>query len=409
MGGAPSSPGAAFGWLEQRLAWRRLRQLDLKLRIELALLALLIGGFLFWQVRIPLVGVAQRHGPVLAAGWVFAALLVLAGLGVALVAQQTARAMRRGPDGPEWLALPVSGRELEGHLRRESGRRAGWILVPAAGLLAASVGLLPGVWIVLEGVWFGLLFVLATRLGGLIGSRHATRSISTGPSVDPLLVLLSRPRTSGSGARWRPARWARSPVWGVLAAKDLLLTSRNPALLRRAAMAAVLGLLSLAAWRLPWALPVRHALGFALLLLSATSLAEWLIALSGRDPFSLLRSLPAAPSTIWGSRMLWAWVALVFLSLGMWLVDPGIAPEAERLYLAWSGAAIVGIVMLGVNYGLTLFPRADLAQRMLMLSLSLAMAASLILPLSGWVVLASGVFHSARRLHRWHRLEELAC
>ena len=35
-----------------------------------------------------------------------------------------------------------------------------------------------------------------------------------------------------------------------------------------------------------------------------------------------------------------------------------------------------------------------------------AKAGSLMIPLMGWLVLASAVFHSTRRLTRWSRLEE---
>jgi hypothetical protein len=66
----------------------------------------------------------------------------------------------------------------------------------------------------------------------------------------------------------------------------------------------------------------------------------------------------------------------------------------------------LGIAALGVNYGVTLFPRADVAQRLLGLSLGLAVAASIMIPLSGWVVLLFAVAHSARRLTQWPRLEE---
>jgi hypothetical protein len=41
------------------------------------------------------------------------------------------------------------------------------------------------------------------------------------------------------------------------------------------------------------------------------------------------------------------------------------------------------------------------------LSLGLSVAASLMIPLMGWFVLITGVIHSARRLGRWSRLEDL--
>jgi len=59
-----------------------------------------------------------------------------------------------------------------------------------------------------------------------------------------------------------------------------------------------------------------------------------------------------------------------------------------------------------VNYSVTLFPRADHAQRVYGLSLGIAVVGSLLIPLVGWIVLLTAILHSARRLPRWPRLEE---
>jgi len=39
------------------------------------------------------------------------------------------------------------------------------------------------------------------------------------------------------------------------------------------------------------------------------------------------------------------------------------------------------------------------------LTLSIAMAASLMIPLLGWILLLTAVIHSARRVPRWSRIE----
>ncbi|MEO5617399.1 MAG: hypothetical protein ABIS67_06480, partial [Candidatus Eisenbacteria bacterium] len=70
------------------------------------------------------------------------------------------------------------------------------------------------------------------------------------------------------------------------------------------------------------------------------------------------------------------------------------------------GLASLAITMLGVNYGISLYPRAEQAQRVLALSLGLSMAASLMVPLMGWIVLLTAVLHSSRRVARWSRAEE---
>ena len=82
------------------------------------------------------------------------------------------------------------------------------------------------------------------------------------------------------------------------------------------------------------------------------------------------------------------------------------SPDAHRLFLVWLGLATFCVGLLGANYGVTLFPRADVGGRMLLLSLGLAMAASLMIPLLGWVLLLTAVLHSLRRLPRWSRLED---
>src|SRR5207244_3786714 len=97
---------------------------------------------------------------------------------------------------------------------------------------------------------------------------------------------------------------------------------------------------------------------------------------------------------------------VVALELAHALAWRGTESGARTLFLVWTGGAGIAITTLAVNYGLTLFPRALAAQRLYMLSLGLAIAGSLMIPLMGWVVLLTGVIHSARRLPRWERLEE---
>jgi hypothetical protein len=61
---------------------------------------------------------------------------------------------------------------------------------------------------------------------------------------------------------------------------------------------------------------------------------------------------------------------------------------------------------LAVNYSLTLFPHAAVAQRLFNLALGVAIAVSLMIPMLGWVALLAALLHSARRLPRWGRSEE---
>jgi hypothetical protein len=110
--------------------------------------------------------------------------------------------------------------------------------------------------------------------------------------------------------------------------------------------------------------------------------------------------------SLWTARILWGVLGMLVLVVGHGLAARALAAGPLRLFLLWVGGAVLGIATLGLHYGLTLFPRTDLAQRLLGLSLGLAVIASLMFPLSGWLILLSAIAHSARRLPRWHGLEE---
>jgi hypothetical protein len=206
-------------------------------------------------------------------------------------------------------------------------------------------------------------------------------------------------------ARVAAARWGSRPPWLALAGKDLRLTLRLARMRRTALLPIAFAVASLLAWRLPGEPGLRHFAAFALSLLAAASLAEWLVVLSGSDPFDALRVLPLGVGTVWGARAVWGLAFAVAMTCGQALVARELAPHALQVFLVWSGLATLAIATLGVNYGVTLFPRADVAERLLGLSLGLAIAASVMLPLSGWIVLLTAVLHSARRLGHWSRLE----
>jgi hypothetical protein len=171
-------------------------------------------------------------------------------------------------------------------------------------------------------------------------------------------------------------------------------------------IALALWALSLWAWSLAGEPAMRHFVAFALVLAGAGALAQALVVLSGSDPFATLRVLPLGVASLWVARFSWAVIAVAALSAAHAVAARELSPLALRLFLGWGGAATLGVAALGVNYGVTLFPRADAAQRLLGLSLGLAIAASVMIPLSGWIVLLSAILHSARRLPYWSRLEE---
>jgi hypothetical protein len=405
---ALTSPQAvAFRRLERDLVRRRLLQLDPRMRVELALLGILIAGFLFWQVRVPLDGLVRARGPLAGLETVGVAWLALALLGTGLAAGEHGRRLRTGPRGPAWLALPCEPVRLERHLAWDSRSRLAWLAVPALGVLAAAVGLLPALWLLGLAALFAAMVHAAGLAGCALAYRVARRSVEPRPALFPIERVLAVAAPRAPRRRVAPATWQRTSPWVALTAKDLRLTLRLGAMRRTALLPIAFGVASLLAWRLPAEPGLRHFAAFALSLLAAATLAEWLVVLSGSDPFDALRVLPLGVGTVWGARAIWGVGFAIVLAMGQALAARELAPHALQVFLVWSGLATIVIATLGVNYGVTLFPRADVAQRLLGLSLGLAVAASIMLPLSGWVVLLTAVLHSARRLPRWARLEQI--
>ena len=395
-----------FRGLERALTRRRLMQLDPRMRAELALLGMLIAGFLFWQVRVPLDGLVRSRGPSAALGVMAVAWLILAVLGGVLAGSDHARRLRTGPCGPAWLALPLAPADLERHLAWESRSRMGWLAVPALGVLVAGFGIVPAWWLALLAVAFIGLLRLAGTLGCTIAYRAVAGATEPRPGLHPIERVLAVAAPRLARRQVAQATWRTAPGWVALAAKDLLLTLRIGTMRRAAALPIAFGFASLLAWQLSGEPALRHFTAFALALLAAAALAEWLIVLAGSDPFAALRVLPVGVMTVWGARAVWGVVGALGLVAAQAVAARELSPHALQLFLVWSGAATIAIAALGLNYGVTLFPRADLARRMLGLSLGLAMAASIMLPLSGWIILLTAVLHSARRLPRWARLEE---
>jgi hypothetical protein len=391
---------AAFRELQRRLTRRRIEQIDLRLRLELLALAAVGGGFLFWQVRVPLDGIARREGPLAAAR---ATAVALAG---AVAALRHARLLRRAP-GPAWLALPLPPGTVARHLAWESRRAALWLLPAALAVLLAAAGLVPA-WanMLLAAGFVGLLLATA-RISTALAAAVVARGSEPRPGLDPLTRTLATAARPERAPRVGPARWRRAPAWFALMAKDSRITLRPSAPRARAVAPLVFAALSAGVRWLPAGTPAdRHALAFALALAAAATFAEWIVAVSGSDPFTVLRGLPLGAAAVWGARAAWALLAAMVLVSLQAATACGLSAPALRLFLAWTGLAAFGIGALGANYAVTLFPRADVAARQLTLSLAFALAASFILPLSGWVVLLTAFLHSGRRLPRWAWLEE---
>src|SRR5262245_55294159 len=270
---------SAFRYLRHRLTRRRFSQLDLRLRIELLLLASLMTGFVFWQVRAPFASVAYSSGAVGVLAALGGTWAVLALLATGVVAGRHGYRLSRGAPGPAWLALPATDRVLARHLAWDSSLLAGWIAVPALGVWCGALGLLPWSWAVLLAPPLALLLVGASRLGGWLGGHLARWRVRRSPARGIAAVLAEAGPPIGS--RHLPAAsWARRPPWLALALKDLRVTSRVAPVRRHLVTALLFWLLSVLAWRLPsppHMSDLEYVAAFFLALLGSAALGEWLV------------------------------------------------------------------------------------------------------------------------------------
>jgi hypothetical protein len=253
---------------------------------------------------------------------------------------------------------------------------------------------------------FAVSFVLAGRIATLVARRTTRPAPGPDPSRDPiarLLVVATRP--APRARQGRVPAWRRLPRWRALWSKDLLLARRSPAVRRRAWVSVLFAALSVACWWIDAPPALLRVLAFGLALLAAATFGEWLIGLAGEDPFAILRALPVGLGDLWRSRMAWGVSMTIALTLGQISALRLLTPAALELFLIWTAAASALFTMLATHYGITLYPRADAAQRVYSLTLGIAIAASLMIPLMGWVTLLAAVLHSARRLPRWSRLD----
>lgn len=407
----PTSP--AFARLRRDLMRGRWRRLDPRLRFQVAAIAALLAAPAFWQLRLRYADLALGSGTGGAGLGLLATLAGIAVVGSVGTALRLRRRLRRLPPGPVWTTLPATARELIElqAWEAEMPLRALWALAIAALAAAATVA---DVGSLLTGV---ALFPLAWA-GGRVAAVRAALAARGRPSAPALDDADAATRSLGCLAEaWavkRPARarerrregaWRRMPAVLALVSKDLLLLRHARQPRATLGLAVALGVASVAVWELPT--PALRAMAFAVALAALAALGEWLIALGGRDPFPLLRSLPTGVGTIWSARMLLGAVATTALAIAHGLAARGPAPllHASLGWLVVSGFAITA---LAVNLQLTLFPQSEPALRLFMLALALAVVCSVMIPLLGWIVLLAAVLQSSRKLARWWVLEDVA-
>lgn len=403
---APTADSAlAFHRLERDLVRRRLSALDGVLRVELALIGLLVGAFTFWQARIPFAGAAHAAGASAVAREMAIRLGLLVAGGASIAGARHAWVLHGNLPGPAWLALPVPAERVHRHLVWGSTQHALWPALPALAVILAAWGLVPPAWLALAAAGFVWLLLESARLACRLALVLARAGLGPGPSAPPLVRLLARMRRPAHRERVRPAAWRAESAWRAIARKDATVSLR-PGLPRRRLAAA---LPWLAAASVLWWLPIEprllHFAGFAMSLVAAGLFGEWLLALAGADPFLATRILPVPAAPLWAARAAWASLVAAAILLAQAGAVRSLAPQALGVYAVWVGCATLAVGLLAVHYGITLHPRADEARRLYGLSLGLAIAASLMIPLMGWIVLLTAVIHSLRRVPRWVRPE----
>jgi hypothetical protein len=403
----PVPLASAFRDLESALLRRRFQQLDPVLRLEIAAIAALVAAFVGWQLRIPLDGIARSGGSGAAARALALRLLGLALLAAIAAGARYARRLR-GPDRPEpaWLALPLPPPAIARHLAWDARRVVPWALVPALGALGAAVGLVPTPLLLLIAAAFVALLVPAGHAGCAIAVLLATPGTAAAGGVEaPWPDRIERSLALGPPETRAPrrsrARWRHEAPWRALWRKDLLIALRTAPVLVRGRSLIVVMALSALVWRLPVEPAFAHLAAFALALTAGALLAGWLIELAGADPFATLRGLPLGAAPVWGSRAAWALAGAGALAALHALARPALAPPALAVFLVWIAGAALALGVLGAQLGITLHPRADHARRVLGMSLFVAVAASLMIPLLGWMLLFAALLHSAFGLRRW--------
>jgi hypothetical protein len=394
----------AFRSLDRRLAGRRYAALGTRGRAMLALLGMNAAAFAYWQAHGPLAGLVRAHGARAGTLAILGALAALALAGGALTAWRRA-ALAARPPGPEWLALPVPPGHVVAHLRTEARWAGAIACAPALGVLLACAGRLPAGAIALLAAAFTLAWIGATQAGAAIAWRArlapdaASRPL---PAATRALVTAAR---SGRTRALAPPRWRREPAWRALARLDALVSWRGAAPRARLAWVALGLLAGFAAWLAPAPPLTRRALAFAGFLPACAMLGAWAIVRTCAEAEVALRPLPLALRDAWRARAGAMAVIVCGSALLHALLAAGFGPAARAgLFVVWVVPGFV-TALLGLHYALTLGRRATLAEGLYVAWLTVALVASLMIPLLGWGVLLAGVVHSSLRLSRWWRPE----
>ena len=391
---------AAFRRLRRALIVRRLRRLDPILRLELSLLGVLGAAGIAWQARLPLDRLAHTNGAAAVTGALSAALAACAVFGGMVTCADHARRLGHRPAGPEWLTLPIPPRTIVEQSAWESRLHALWMLPVALGALSAATGLVPWWTLVLLAAAFLALLGVSSHAGAAFATRLAlgrSRAGAAQPAGARAPERLFVTTHTARSARQTPARWSDGAARSFLL-KDLAITLRRTPARSRASIWVALLVLAIALWALPLEPAAAAMFSAALLLAAAATLADWMIALSSGDPYPLLAVLPLSARRVWTLRAAVVAAASAVTALLLALVARPLEAGARAQLVVALALATLLIGVLGVTYGVTLFPRVETAQRRGLRWLALALAASAMFPLAGWVLLLGALAHALRRL-----------
>jgi hypothetical protein len=400
----PPDTRAAFRILESRLAARRIAAMDVRMRLTLGAIVVLLTGFVFWQIRVPLQGLQHFKGDIAVAQRVAMWLALWAAAAGASAAARMATMSARVP-GPEWLALPLPSGAIAKHLLSEA-RLTALIAFPGAlAVSVAAIGYMPLTWIVLGGALFVVLWLEATRWGVAAARFVAARRAAVKRDVPTMTRVLI-----GSGRR-RPARRLAAPAWRAMSPAqalshiDIALTLRPTSARTRMVFVALFAAASVVPWFTSMPALEQRAFSFAAFTLACTALGAWAIARVCSDPPAVLRPLPLPLGALWRARFVPMVTGIVALAVFDALLAQHV-PVVGRigLVVTWIIPGLA-IAVLGLHYAITLAPQERAAENLYFAWLGVAIAGSLMVPLMGWAVLIAGLVHSTRRLRVWWRPE----
>jgi len=396
---APAAAGA-FRDLRRALARRRLRSAGTRTRAIVLAIAAIVGAFTYWQVRVPLDGLARNRGAALAALALAGVLAAFALAAAAMTAERFA-AMRRRRPGPEWLALPAPPVLAAAHLAAEARLPALAVLPPAAAAVLAGLGLLPAAWLVALAAGFAFAWWFATRAAAALVTRASRPVRPVERALPPVTAwLVAEPRRRVD-VRVAPAAWRTGSPAGALRRLDALATARATPARARAAAAGLFALAGLLVW-FDGAEPLlRRAQAFVCFLPVAAALGAWALQRACAEPADLHRPLPISLGDAWRARAIPLLAALLALAAANALVASGLPLAARFVLVPVWGLLGFGVAVLGLHHGLTLVPHADAAETVYLSWLGAAVTASVMIPLLGWGVMIGGLVHATLRLRRW--------